>query len=134
MAVSAHGTILKMGDGNGGEFTVAEVLDIDVASTSFDVALLWEDMNPHPIVRPGEVTVGEVTFDVNYTGETSQAAMRDVHTSQELRSWQVVFPTDPESVATFNGYVTALTILAPVEGILRASVTITMASPMEYAP
>lgn len=132
MAVSAHGTLLQTGDGGTPEVftTIAEVLDIEASGSTFEAIPFYGDGGGFPAVVPGDMQPGEITFEVNYTAEASQHAVHAAHADQAPLSLRIVFPTEPASVATLTGYVTGFTFAAPVEGLLRASITITTASAM----
>ena len=135
MAVRAHGTLFQIGDGGDPEVftTIAEVLDIEDAGSSFEVEAFRGDGDGFPAVVPSETQPGEIEFDINYTRASSQVALRDAHLDQSPRSLRLVFPTSPAETVTFRGYITGFAFSAPVEGIMRASVTITMASAMVFA-
>jgi hypothetical protein len=123
-AVSSHGTFLKVGDGAGPEVftTIGEVLDISGPGTSLNT----EDATNHdsggwrepvPTILEG----GEVSFEINYYADASQTSLRDDQLNRTKRNFQMVMPVE---TLDFAGYVTGFEYSAPVEGILRASVTI----------
>lgn len=132
MAVSAHGTQFQLGDGGAPEVftTIAEVLDIEASGSTYEATPFYGDGGGFPAVVPGDMQPGEITFEVNFTAEASQHAVHAAHAEQAPLSLRMVFPTAPELVVTFTGYVTGFTFAAPVEGVLRASITITTASAM----
>lgn len=132
-AKSSHGTLFKVGDGGGTEAftTVAEVLDISGPSTTLNT----EDATNHdsggwrePI--PTILEGGEVTFELNYYKSASQTSMRTDQTNRTKRNFQVVLPLTVPETLSFAGYVTGFEYSAPVEGILRASVTIMITGPI----
>ncbi len=132
-AVTAHGTLLKVGDGAVPEVfvTIAEVLDISGPGTTLNT----EDATNHdsggwrePV--PTLLEGGEVTFDINYYHGTTQTSMRQDMEARTRRTYQMVLPTTPIETLKFNGYVTNFEYSAPVEGILRASCTIMVTGPI----
>ena len=132
-AVSSHGTLLKVGDGADPEVfaTIAEVLDISGPGTTLNT----EDATSHdsggwrePI--PTILEGGEVTFDINYHQGESQTSMREDMQTRTRRTYQMVLPLTPVETLEFSGYVTNFEYAAPVEGILRASVTIMVTGPI----
>ena len=135
MAVRAHGTQFQIGDGGEPEMftTIAEVLDIEDAGSTYEVDTYRGDDLGFPRVLPADEQPGEITFEINYTRAASQVVLRDAHIDQAPLSLRLVFPTSPEETASFSGYVTGFAFSAPVEGIMRASVTITMASAMVFS-
>lgn len=121
--VSSHGTQLQVKD-SGTFKTIGEVLDISGPGTTLNTedatshdSAGWRE--PLPTIREG----GEVTFDVNYYGETEQKFLRTSQGSRTRLEFQMVLPTISETLG-FSGYVTGFEYSAPVEGILRASITI----------
>lgn len=134
MAVRSHGTFLQIGDGaaSGETFiTVSEVLDISGPGMVLAVEPLRGD--GVETVAPAGTEPGEVTFDVNYTGHETQLVLRGAIADQLPLSFRIVFPTDPAETLAFRGYVTAFSFSAPVAGLLRASLTLTLASAMVFS-
>lgn len=128
-ALSSHGTLLKIGDGGGSEVftTIAEVRDI--SGTSFAVST--EDVTNHDSSRWREhiATIkegGEITFDINYYSATTQDQLRTDMLNMTRRNFQLVFPTSPTETHAFAAYITGMEYAAPVEGVLAASITLTI--------
>lgn len=127
-AVSAHGTTISLGG-----TAVGEVLDISGPGMSLSL----EDATNHdssgwrenvPTILEG----GDVSFDINFTAHASQVAVRTAMTARTKGAWVVTFPS-AMGTASFSGYVTGFEYSAPVEGILRASVTISITGAITYA-
>lgn len=135
MAVSSHGTLFRIGDGGTPEVfaTIAEVMDIEAVGPTVETETFYGDGGGYPVVVPATMEPGEATFDINYTKAITQTTLRDALANQTQASFQLVFPTSPEEVCAFTGYVTGFEFTAPVEGVMRASVTITMASAMVFS-
>ena len=127
-AVSSHGTLLQVK--KGGSFaTIAEVLDFTGPGTTLNTEdATNHDSNGNREIIPTLKEPGEVTFDINYSKDSTQTDLRTALTNSTLLELKIVFPlTSPTTEAlTFSGYVTNFEYAAPVEGILRASVTITV--------
>lgn len=135
MAFSSHGTFLKIGDGSDPEVyaTIAEVMDISGPSLTLNTEnVTSHDSGGRSEIIPTILDVGEVTFDINYTVHETQTTLRSALENRTKHSFQIVFPTDPEETATFDGYVTGFEYNAPVEGVMRASVTITQTGPVAF--
>ena len=109
--------------------TVSEVTDITGPGMSRGTEVIRGDGGDFAVV-PAGLEPGEVTFDINYTGTATQVALRDATANDGALSFRVV---SPAATAAFRGYVTGFEFSAPVSGILRASVTVTLASTVAYS-
>ena len=75
---------------------------------------------------------GELTFDIVYNSEAGQDALR---TAFEARTTGAVLITYPDtSTAGFQGFVSSWSWAAPVAGVLRASIGITVAGAVTITP
>lgn len=127
-ARSSHGTLLKVGDGAGGSeafTTIGEVLDISGPGTTLNT----EDATNHdsggwrePI--PTILEGGEVSFELNYYKAATQTSLRTDMEARTKRNFKMVLPLSSPETLSFAGYITNFEYSAPVEGILRASVTV----------
>lgn len=126
-AVNSHGTLLKRGDGGSPETftTIAEVLDISGPA----LALGTEDATSHdsnywrefiPTIKEG----GEVTCDIQYYSHTTHDNLVTDFNNRTRRNFQVVLPLSPAETWAFAAYVTGISLSAPVEGKLTASLTL----------
>lgn len=123
MAISAHGTALDVDAGAGFEH-VADVLDIDGPGISLATEAYYsDDPTQGPVVLTGNHEPGEVTFDVNIVNDSGQIILRSAALQRLRLAFRIVFATGG---ATFFGFVTTYKPTAPVDGILRASVTVTV--------
>lgn len=133
-AVSSHGTLLKVGDGTPTTevfATIGEVKDISGPSTTVNMeAVTSHDSNGWVEQIPTLKEAGEVSFDINYHGGTTQTSLRTDMENRTLRNFQMVLPTDPEETLAFSGYVTSWEYGAPVDGILTASLSIKLTGPV----
>lgn len=133
-AISAFGTLLKIGDGGGTETftTIAEVRDI----TPPKLALGTEEATSHSSTGGWKERVatlldaGEVTFELNFipTDSTQGYSTGLIHdmVNKTKRNFQLVFPDTGTTTWAFAAFVTGFEPSAPVEGILSASVTLTI--------
>lgn len=128
-ALSSHGTLLKIHDGaNPGTYTtIAEVLDI--TGPSYELAT--EEVTNHDSggwreFVPTLLDGGEITFDVNYYSAATQDSLETDMLGRTLRKFQVVFPLPASGTDTrgFSAYVTGVEVQAPVEGVLKMSLTL----------
>lgn len=128
-AVSSHGTLLKIGDGGGPETftTIAEVLDITGPSYELSTEEVTNhDSGGYREYVPTLQDVGEITFDLNYYSATTQDQLETDLRNKTKRNFQLVFSlldaqTDTRALAA---YVTGIELQAPVEGVLKMSLTL----------
>jgi hypothetical protein len=134
MTLAAFGTLLKLGDtdGGGGSYTtIAEVLDIDGPSMSADTI----DTTHHSSASAARqhiislIDAGEVSFEVNFLPQDAthdeNSGLIYVFKNRKKRGFQLVFdPSGTPMTLTFVGSVTGFGPSAPVEGKLTASVTL----------
>lgn len=130
VAVSSHGTLLKAGDGGGSEVftTIAEVNDISFGG----LASATEEVTSHDsggwreyIVTLKEI--GEVTFDVNFNAGATQGFAAGIYLdwiNKTKRNFQLVIPTTSAKTGSFAAFVIAFPFDLPVEGVIRASITL----------
>lgn len=126
-AISAHGTQLKVGDGADPEVftTIAEVKDISGPPQTMDTEEVTNhDSGGWKEYIPTLLDAGEVTFDVNYTGDTSQTSLRTDQQARTLRTWNIVIPFDTPETLEFSGYITNFSYNFPVAGVASGSLTI----------
>ncbi len=128
-AFSSHGTLLKIHDGSSTYTTIAEVLDISGPGLSVSVEETtnhdsggWRERTP--TLKDG----GEVTFDINYYSAATQDQLETDMGNLTKRLFQVVFPLPASGTDTrgFSAYITGFEPSAPVEGVLKASVTLSI--------
>lgn len=134
---SGFGTLLKIGDGGGTEvFTaIAEVKSISGPSLSLETIDATHMSSPsgHREVLPSFKNAGEVSFDVNFLpGVGTQASLFTDWTNRTLRNFQLAFPDENDTVWSFAAYVTGLSISAPMDDVLGASVTLTISGPPDF--
>lgn len=128
-AQSSHGTLLKIGDGAGSETftTIAEVLDISGPGYTVNTeAVTNHDSSGWVEHVPTTIDAGEVTFEVNYYSATTQDQLDTDMRAKTKRNFELVFPLPSSGTETheFAAYITGMEMAAPVEGVLRASLTL----------
>jgi predicted secreted protein len=131
-AISAFGTLLKIGDGGSPEnfTTIAEVKDISLPHFARDMI----DVTTHSSTEgwrefmAGLKSGGEVTFEINFlptdaTHSYSAGLLHDLE-GGTLRNFQVVLTDAGNTTWTFGAIVSDFTPKAPVAGALTAAVTL----------
>lgn len=131
-AISAFGTLLKIGDGATPEnfTTIAEVKDISLPHFARDMI----DVTTHSSTEAwrefmaGLKSGGEVTLDINFipTDATHSYAAGLLHDLIDgtLRNFKIVLPDVGNTTWTFSAFVSDFTPKAPVSGALTAAVTL----------
>jgi len=130
-AYSSFGTLLQVDDGGGVSFTtIAHVRDITGPAMTTDV----EDVTSHSSAGGFEEIIptlkhaGEVTFDVlfdpNDATHDGSTGLVSLQNSRAKRSFRMIMPTSPAKRWNFQGYITSVSVAAPVAGVQTASVTI----------
>lgn len=139
MAVAATGTLLKIGDGGGPETftTIAEVKDISGPGLTVSTEdTTSHDANGYRTFIPTLKEVGEVTFDINFDNGATQGFASGLYldaVNRTLRHFQIVIPTTASKTGSFSAYVTGWDMSFPVEGVLTASVTLTVSGSVTWA-
>lgn len=140
LAVSSHGTLLKIGNGGSPTetfTTIAEVKDISGPS----VALATEEVTSHDSSGwrefiPTLKEAGEVSFDVNFNAAATQGFSGGLYNdllNRTRRNFQIVLPTTTAKTGSFAAYVTGFELTAPVEGVLGASITLMIDGQVTWA-
>jgi hypothetical protein len=131
-AISAFGTLLKIGDGGSTEvFTaIAEVTDIGgiTLSTATEDATNHSSSGGFEEKIPTTLSTGPVKFGINFvpTGPThsySTGLIKD-WVNKTKRNFKLVFPDTGATTWSFAAYVTGVDIKAPVKGKLAADITL----------
>ena len=130
LAVSSYGTLLKIGDGGGSEVftTIGEVRDISGPSLNVGT----EEVTAHDgsgwrEFVPTLKEIGEITFEINFNAAATQGFSTGLYNdaaNKTKRNFQIVLPTTSAKTGSFAAYVTAFELTEPVEGVLRASITL----------
>ena len=132
IAIDAHGTLLKLGDGGGPEVftTVAEVTDISGPSMTLDPI----DVTSHDSTAAyrefigGLLDAGEVTLTINYvptagTHDATTGLIADM-VARVVRNFQLVFPDSGTTTWSFAALITAFEPAEPIDDKLAADVTL----------
>jgi hypothetical protein len=132
--LAAFGTLLKRGNGATPEvFTsIAEVGDIDGPT----LKAAMEDATNHGSTGgfeeslPTTLSMGQVKFPVNFiptnTTHSYAAGLILDWKNKTKRNFQMVFPDGLSTTWAFSAYVEEVALKAPVKGILKADVTLTI--------
>ena len=131
-AISAFGTLLKIGDGGGSEnfTTIAEVTNI--SGPGF--ALETTEVTNHSSTGGWReyiatlLDAGEVSFDINFipteaTHSYSSGLIKDM-VNKTKRNFKLVFPNAGNTTWTFSAFVTSFEPAAATDAQLSASVTL----------
>lgn len=129
--ISAHGTLLKIGDGATPEVfaTIAEVGDIDGPT----LKSVMEDFTTHgsagwverkPILSDGDTVKFPVHFVSSNATHDKTTGLVAVRQNKTLKNYQIVFP-DASGFA-FAAYVEEIKFKEPVKGKLVADVTLSL--------
>ena len=134
-AISAFGTLLKIGDGATPTetfTTIAEVTDIGgpklelatIEATSHSSTDGWIEK------IGGLLDGGEVSFDINFvpTGATHSYSTGLIHdlVNRTVRNFKLVFPNISATTWAFAALVTGFEPKEPIDDKLSASVTLTL--------
>lgn len=132
-AISAFGTLLKMGDGQSPEVftTIAEIRSISGPSFQADVldATVHNTATPWREFISGLLDGGEIQMELNFipTGATHTAAASGgllyAFRNREQANYQLVFPDSGNTTWTIPALVTGFEMSADPAEILSASVT-----------
>ena len=144
MALSSFGTFLKIGNGGTPTETFTTIAEVrDISGPSFAVGT--EDVTNHDSNGwrehiPTIIEGGEVTFDINFVGGATQGfasgSLYDDMIDKTKRNFQIVLPAGVGSgndTGSFAAYVTGFELSAPVEGVLTASVTLSITGSVTWA-
>lgn len=131
-AISSFGTLLKIGDGAGSEVftTIAEVRDVSGPG----LGLATAEVTNHSSTGGWREHVGtlndggDVTFEINYiptttTHNATGGLIRDLK-NKTKRNFQLVFSDSGATTWSIAAFVTKFEPLEPVDGALRANVSL----------
>lgn len=127
--ISAHGTLLKIGNGATPETfaTIAEVGDIDGPT----IKNIMEDFTSHgsggvvkkkPILRDGDKVKFPIHFVSDDPTHSDSAGLVAIAMNKTEKNYQIVFPDN--SGFAITAYVEEVKFKAPVKGKLTADVTL----------
>lgn len=132
-AISAFGTLLKIGDGATPTetfTTIAEVSNISGPGFSLDTTDVTNHSSPGGWEEaiPTILHAGEVSFDINFvptdpTHGFSTGLLHDM-VNRIKRNFQLVFPNAGNTTWSFAAFVTGFEPAEPVDDKLSASVTL----------
>lgn len=127
-AASSHGTALSVLV-EGVYTRIAEVLDINGPSMNVPTESIYaDDPGSYPGIVSNGVEAHELSFDINYTGVSTQALLISALQAQTVLEFKLEFPGASVGAYQFSGLVTSFEPTAPVDGVLTASVAIVATS------
>jgi predicted secreted protein len=141
VAVAAINTFLKRGNAASPEVfsTVAQVRSIVGPGISGNVV----DITTHSAADPWRTKIvtlldaGDVSFDISFipteASHSSTTGLLADFKARTLRNWQLVFPDSVSTTWLFSGYVTKFSNSEPVDGVLLASIVITITGEPTFA-
>lgn len=131
--ISSFGTLLKIGDGATPTevfTTIAEVKDISGPSLKLNTDELTNHGSPGGWKEKVGTLLeaGDLSFDLNFvpthaTHNPTTGLIAD-QTARTKRNFQLVFPDTASTTWAFTALVTEFEPAEPVEGVLKASVTL----------
>lgn len=132
IAIAAHGTLLKIGDGGGTEVftTIAEVVDIGGPTMTLDPI----DVTSHDSTAAyrefigGLLDAGEVTLTINYvptaaTHDATTGLIADM-VARVVRNFQLVFPDSGTTTWSISALITSFEPGEPIDDKLSADITL----------
>lgn len=137
-AISAFGTVLKVGDGGGTEvFTgVAEIHDMSGPGISLNMIEATHHLSPSAMREfvAGLKDLTELSFEIGFvpteaTHSLSTGFLKD-WADRTKRNYEIVFPDTAVTTWGVSGFVTGFDIAAPLEDMLTAAVTIKLTGPI----
>ena len=130
VAVSSHGTLLKIGDGAGSETftTIGEVMDI----SGVGISVRNTEVTSHDSSGWAEFIstireIGEVTFTINFNNVATQGFSGGLYLdalNRTKRNFQIVIPTTSSKTGSFAALVQEFKLDTPVDGAITASLTL----------
>jgi predicted secreted protein len=133
MTIPSHGTLLQIGDGATPTEAFATIAKIkDISGPNFnrgthDASTQTTDWGE---IVPGLKQPGEVTFDINFiptdsTHDHSTGLLKDFVDGTK-RNWKIIWPDSGSTDWQFAAYITSFEPTAPVDGLLTASLTLSL--------
>lgn len=129
VAVHAHGTLLKRGDGASPEVfaTIAEVMNISGPGTQADAIEVThqESIESFREYIGGMKDGGEISFELNFLpANATQGTAGLFGRVGEKDNYQLLLPTSPAYKLTMAAIVTAYEVNADMAEQLKASITL----------
>lgn len=125
------------GGANDAFTTIAEVKSITGPNLSLETIDATHHQSPsgHREILPSFKVAGEVGFDINFLpGVGTHQTLFTLWTNRTLRKYKIIYPDAGTTDWTFDAYVTGLSIAAPIDDILGASVTLMISGAINFAP
>ena len=134
-AVLGLGTALKVGDAASPEVftTIAEVLTISGPQlTAEDVEVTNMDSTAKEYIS-GIADGGSINFELNWIAQTQQTTLRNDVEAGTARNYKVVFPTSPNTTASFNARCTEFSMTAEPNTQVRATANLKISGSVTWS-
>jgi len=134
---STSGAQNLTGGANDAFTTIAEVKSITGPNFSLETIDATHHQSPsgHREILPSFKSAGEVGFDLNFLpGVGTHQTLFTLWSNRTLRKYKIIYPDSGTTDWTFDAYVTGLSIGAPIDDILSASVTLMISGAVNFAP
>jgi len=138
-AVSAYGTLLKIGDGADPEVftTVGEVQSI--SGPSFEIQEV--DVTTHGSAaagsymesRPTLIDPGSVEFDINYVpDDATHIAIRTAALAKTVKNWKLELPGAVQTIS-FSGYIKSMPLEFPIDDVIKQKISVRLTGAVTFA-
>ena len=134
-AVLGLGTALQVSDAASPEVytTIAEVLTISGPQlTAEDVEVTNMDSTAKEYIS-GISDGGSINFELNWIAQTQQTTLRDDVEAGTARNYRVVFPTSPNTTASFNARCTEFSMTAEPNTQVRATANLKISGSVTWS-
>lgn len=129
----AFGTQIKLGATVGTVTTYTEIARVEDISGG-GITQAFDEITAHDsegrfrqymatLLEPGEISFDIIWDPTDATHDGTTGVLAELLDGNES-SWQIVFPTATPHTWTFDAFVSAFNFNAPVDGALRASVSL----------
>ena len=116
---------------------LAEVKSITGPNISLETIDATHHQSPsgHREMLPSFKSAGEVSFDINFLpGVGTHQTLFDLWSNRTLRKYKIIFPDTSNTDWIFEAYVSNLSISAPIDDVLGASVTLMLSGAINFNP
>lgn len=133
MAFTAHGSLLKIGDGGSpvSYTTIAEITEFDMDISGETEEVTNHDTSPAYAEHVATFRNATVSGTLNYlpadsTHDATDGVLNDLDQGKNDRQFQIVWADDASTTWEFTAIVTSFNPSAPVDGALQADFELQM--------
>lgn len=135
IAISSHGTLLKLGDGTESEqfTTVAQLGDINLPELGWEKEECTVQTSPSgarvyaPTVAKDKTITADVYWQPSDATHDDVTGLEGLANNHAVKNWQAVLPDEDETTYEFTAWVESFgPITAPVQGFLKAPLTLSL--------